>query len=141
MNIEKYHYTECGLDNIYIEVWVQEEADGEKTITVPRIIQLHQHIAKGVIEKKSKLNRKEVRFLRVELRLTQGELAERLGVTEKTVMQWEDGEKAITAAADKKLRIAVFAMLVEADSPAIKSPSKITLEIVENTWCRRQQAA
>lgn len=39
------------------------------------------------------MNREEIKALRVSLRLTQGEFAEKLGVDLNTVSRWETGTK------------------------------------------------
>ncbi len=32
-----YHYTECGLDNVFIKDMIQEDHGGEATITIPAV--------------------------------------------------------------------------------------------------------
>lgn len=46
----------------------------------------------------------ELKTLRKELRLTQSELAEKLGVTVHAVRKWEQGQRAIKGPALKILR-------------------------------------
>ena len=150
MKTKKYKYTECGLDNIYIEGLIQKEDDGgEQVITIPYIHELHDRIAKGVIDKAGKLNGKEIKFLRVELGLTQEKLAKKLKVSTGTISQWENGTRNISAVADKTLRIDVFAMLVDKKSPAISTPigtpvgtrKKITFKAEKSGYSRALSSA
>ena len=124
-----YHYTECGLDNVFIEdMKVVEDHAGEETITIHSIGLLHQVIAEGIVSLPSKMSGAELRFLRTEMGLTQEKLAEVLKVTPLTVSRWEREESPVKDAAEMLIRIMAVQRLeleVEMDVDAVSE--KVTL--------------
>ena len=65
-----YHYTESGLDNIYLLNGVHTIAeDGDTFTSINDLEQLHLQIAKTLVDKHSALAAKEFKFLRVELNM------------------------------------------------------------------------
>lgn len=102
---ERYHYTECGLDNVYIEgVEVVRDDTGEEVVRLPNIALLHRLIAKALIGKRGPLTGRELRFLRTEMGLTQAQLADIVQVDAQTVGRWERGETPIPGASDMLVR-------------------------------------
>jgi len=100
-----HHYTESGLDNIYLLNGVNSIEEDDDTFTsINDIEQLHLQIAKTLVDKHSPFEAKEFKFLRVELNLSQKALAELLGVDSQTVARWEKGETAIPRGSDVLLR-------------------------------------
>lgn len=86
-----YHYTECGLDNVWlVNGYHIEEIDGESFVSFESADELHRVIGKSLAEKAS-LAGSEVRFLRKELGMSQRMLADFLGSSEQTVSLWERG--------------------------------------------------
>ena len=84
-----YHYTECGLKNVWLTNGYQVcEFDGEKAVSITDAEQLHEVIGR-TLAAKSTLSAAEIRFLRKELGLSQKRLADLLGSTEQTVSLWE----------------------------------------------------
>src|SRR5215813_13342470 len=74
---QSYHYTESGWDNVYlenIELRVCEDC-GTVSPRIPRILQLHETIAKAIVSKPQPLTGAEIRFLRKQLRLKAKEFA------------------------------------------------------------------
>ncbi len=101
----RYHYTACGLDNVYIEgVEIVRDDHGEEVVKIPRIGVLHRLIAKALIDKRGPLDGRELRFLRTEMGMTQAGLAEILHVDAQTVGRWERGETPVQATADTLVR-------------------------------------
>ena len=101
-----YHYTECGLDNVFIEgTNMVEDHAGKATVTVPAIGLLHQVIAEGIVRLPSKMSGKELRFLRTEMGLTQEKLADILKVTLLTISRWEREETSIKDTAEMLIRL------------------------------------
>ncbi len=101
----RYHYTACGLDNVYIEgVEIVRDDHGEEVVKIPRIGVLHRLIAKALIDKRGPLDGRELRFLRTEMGMTQAGLAEILHVDAQTVGRWERGETPTQATADTLVR-------------------------------------
>ncbi len=61
---QRYHYTECGLDNVYLEnVDVRIcSSCGERSPIIPRIIELHATIGQAIALQNVPLAGKESRF-------------------------------------------------------------------------------
>jgi len=111
-----YHYTECGLDNIYLQNGYEEsELDGEAYISVESIDELHAVIGGLLVDKNAALCPNEFRFLRVELNLSQKALGNIIDVDSQTVARWEKGETKIPRASDIVLR-AFYLESLERDS-------------------------
>ena len=95
MEQTRYHYTECGLDNIYL-------VNGFDIVKTPRgaavnirnIEGLHRAIGQILVHEKQNLSGKEFRFLRHELNMTQQNLASVLRVSVQSVARWEKGKNA-----------------------------------------------
>lgn len=107
-----YHYTECGLDNVFIEgLDVVQDHGGEETIIIPAIGLLHRVIAEGIVTQGTKMSGRELRFLRSEMGYTQAKLAEILKVTLLTVGRWERDESPIKDAAEMLVRLMAVEVL------------------------------
>jgi putative transcriptional regulator len=103
---EPYHYRACGLDDIYlVSGYEMKKIDGEESINIKDVDGLHHAIALFLIEHKKTLKPKEVRFFRRQLKLTQVELANLMGVTDQTVARWEKGQVIIPDVSDRMLRM------------------------------------
>lgn len=101
-----YHYTECGLDNVFIEgMDVVSDHAGEDTLQIQAIGLLHSVIAEGIVMLPSKMSGKELRFLRTEMGLTQEKLADVLKVTLLTISRWEREETPIKDTAEMLIRL------------------------------------
>lgn len=104
--MKTYHYTECGLDNVFLEgMTVLEDHAGEETIVIHAIGLLHQVIAEGIVSLQSKMSGRELRFLRTEMGMTQENLAEILKVSPLTVSRWEREESPIKDTAEMLVRL------------------------------------
>ena len=103
-----YHYTECGLDNVYLHnIQIVSDIKGDETIKIPRINQLHNLIAQCLLDKKGVLSGSEIRFLRTNVGLLQTELSSLLGKEAQAVGRWERGEHPIDRTTDTLLRILI----------------------------------
>jgi putative transcriptional regulator len=101
----KYHYTESGLDNFYLENGFEiVSTERGRGVRFHDLEGLHAAIGRALIEETRPLTGKELRFLRVELLLSQAALASLLGVKELTVARWETGRTRIPAAVDAAVR-------------------------------------
>jgi len=105
-----HHYNESGLDNVYLE-------NGYTAIETPYGIGLairdtdglHKAIGLWLVDRPVPLNGAELRFLRIEMELTQRDLAGILGAKEQTLRIWEKGRgKSIPGPADRLLRAIYF---------------------------------
>jgi transcriptional regulator with XRE-family HTH domain len=86
----RYHYNECGLNNIcLVNVVVFECECGRRVPEIPAISELHRVIAFQLLKKPSLLVGEEIRFLRKLAGLNQRELAEIMGVDPTTPSKWE----------------------------------------------------
>jgi len=103
-----YHYKGTGLDNVYLTNGYREVKYGDEIATsVMDVEGLHKAIVAHLICQSSKLGGKEIRFLRNEINLPQGALAELLGVDVQTVANWEKSVHEINGAAERLLRLFV----------------------------------
>jgi DNA-binding transcriptional regulator YiaG len=107
----RYHYTESGLNNVWIESATFERDDsGEDTICIPAINDLHRVIAEGIVGK-SGMTGAELRFLRSEMGMSQAELGEILHKERLTVGRWERGENPIDENAETVIRLVAIERL------------------------------
>ena len=103
---EPYHYTACGLDNVYLlggyEVHQTDEGEG---VSIRDLDGLHRAIGLSLAQHKKFLQPKEFRWFRKQLDLTQSELASFLECDAQTVARWEKGENNMRGAADRLVRV------------------------------------
>lgn len=106
MHDEKYHYLECGLDDVYLLNGFKRHVSARgPSIAIRDVDKLHRAIGEYLCLKKKELNGKEIRFLRRELLMSQSMLARLLDVGEQTVHRWETGKTTMPRAADALLRL------------------------------------
>lgn len=87
---DRYHYTECGLDNIYLlNGFDYVETPRGTGITIKNQEGLHRAIGEMLARDKKALSGQEFRFLRHEVNLTQQDLAAIVGVNVQTVARLE----------------------------------------------------
>lgn len=102
----KYHYTESGLQNLWLEGVEVFKCDcGEKFAFIPRIQELHNLIGKILLEKEDQLSGREIRFLRKHMGLKAKDFAKELGVGNVTVSRWENGESSPSESIDRFIRL------------------------------------
>jgi len=109
----RYHYTECGLDNIYledIEVRVCPVC-GTESPRIPSITRLHDAIGRAIASQNVPLSGQEVRYLRKHLGLKAYEWAEYLRIDATTLSRWENGEQQIGTQSEALIRLLYFWML------------------------------
>jgi DNA-binding transcriptional regulator YiaG len=104
-NAERYHYTESGLDNIYLENGFEiVRTERGQGVRFHDLDGLHAAIGRALVEEARPLTGRELRVVRVELLLSQAALARLLGVKELPVARWENGRTLIPAAVDAAVR-------------------------------------
>jgi DNA-binding transcriptional regulator YiaG len=101
--MKMYHYTESGLDNIYLVNGFTLDKDG--TLFIEDIHGLHKFIAESLVYLARKLKGREIRYIRHYLDLSQKVFGEMLGVDYQTVHRWETGKSRITKMADRFIRV------------------------------------
>ena len=118
-----FHYTGCGLDNIYLSSGVNfRKADDEygNGYSINDADDLHKVLCLIVAMKPAVLSAREVKFLRIEADLSQKEVAAKLGVTDQMVSLWERDRQPVQRAASLVLRALVVEDLLDG-APSIKS--------------------
>lgn len=104
MTTERYHYTECGLDNVYLVSGFDFVSDGrEKEVVIQDLEGLHKAIGRYLLGK-ADLSGKEIRFLRHEMSMSQVTLADLLRVSEQAVARWEKGKTEVPKPAESIIR-------------------------------------
>ena len=125
-----YHYTECGLPNVWIEGCHVEDDAGEETIRIPKVRSLHRLISKGIVTSAGTLTGPELRYLRTEMGLTQTQLGELVHRERLTVSRWERGESTLDGATEAYIRIlASHKLELESCDPEVVSACcRLTVE-------------
>jgi putative transcriptional regulator len=103
---EPIRYAGCGLDNIWLSSGYDlDVVDGEDAITVHNIDGLHEAIGRFLTRRKKILSGKEIRFLRLQMDLTQSKLARLVGCDAQQVARYEKEENKMPGAVDRLLRM------------------------------------
>lgn len=106
MMTDRYHYTECGLDNVWLEGGFESvDLPSGKHLKIRDVEGLHKEIGRFLIDVKKNLTGKEIRFLRQEMLLSQANLAKLLEVAEQTVHRWEKAKAEIPKPAEALIRL------------------------------------
>jgi putative transcriptional regulator len=102
-----YHYRESGLDNIFlVDGFRRQQTSYGRGISIDNTEGLHRAIGQWLIDLPKPLNGAELRFLRLEMDLSQSQLAAIIGSTEQNVRRWEKARKrSISGPADRLLRV------------------------------------
>lgn len=101
-----HHFTECGLDNVYLVNGFRLEESAQGTIiSIEHLDGLIQAIAEHLVFARKTLNGREIRFLRHHLNLSQRALGTLLAVDEQTVARWEKGKTRVDGAAERMIRL------------------------------------
>ena len=111
--MNKYHYTECGLENVYLinGVEITKTKDGSEEIFIHDIHGLHKAIGKTLVFKRGLLAGNEIKFIRTTLDLSQTNLGRLLGLDYQSILGWEKNKTPISKTADHFLRIIFFSYL------------------------------
>lgn len=142
-----YHYTLCGLDNVWLENGYQiKETSYGQGVSVNDVDGLHEVIAYNVIMNSKRLTAHEIRYLRKEISLSQVGLAMALGVSENTIRGWENSRTRISSTANRFIRV-IYLAKIGKDTEVLKIIDKInqldddfnniTLSESNNHWTAR----
>lgn len=116
MSENLYHYTECGLDNVFLENGYETiDTKYGKATAVIDYKGLHKVIGEHLVYHTQKLNKNEIRFLRVQAMMSQNALAEFLDVSETTVRNWESSRAEMPGASQLLLK-ALYLECIKANS-------------------------
>ena len=101
-----YHYTLCGLDNVYLlDGYELISTDDGKDLIIHEADDLHVAIGRTIVLHDHALDGKEFRYLRKMLELTQSAIGGLFGVDAQTVARWEKGEHPVPMPADRLIRL------------------------------------
>lgn len=101
-----YHYTGCGLDDIYlVSGFKRHDTPYGAGVSIENLDELHLAIGAHIICNRKALSPKEFRFLRKNMNLTQDRMGQCMGVTGQTIARYEKGESEISGPADKLMRV------------------------------------
>ena len=141
-----YHYTECGLPNVYLKNgFTIEHIDGEDYTSIDDMNNLHVAIAQTIADSHAALRPTEFKFLRIELNLSQKMLGHRFGISEQTIARYEKGQSEIPRTTDAALRslfmeklektnsVSYFLDLLS-DAEAQQVAKEILLEEIDKRW-------
>lgn len=105
--MEKYHYTECGLDCVYlINGFTRHETDYGPGISFQNVSELHKVITRYIITAPHGIRGQEVRFLRGELDISQNDLGKLMGLEKLQILRYENKpDEAIPGTSDRVLRV------------------------------------
>jgi len=148
--MKEYHYTECGLDNIYLlnGFEINHTPNGEE-IFIHDINGLNKTIGIILISKPGLLSGKEIRFIRHMLDLSQKRLANIIGIDYQSVLRWEKNKGKISKTADRFIKMMFFSYIdprntdiyekineiADLDATEVHHKlAKITLEEVSKEW-------
>jgi DNA-binding transcriptional regulator YiaG len=141
-----YHYTECGLPNVYLKNgFTIEHIDGEDYTSIDDMNNLHVAIAQTIADSHTALRPAQFKFLRIELNLSQKMLGHRFGVSEQTIARYEKGKSDIPRTTDAALRSLFMEKLEKTNSvsyfldllsdvEAQQAAKEILLEEIDNHW-------
>jgi DNA-binding transcriptional regulator YiaG len=100
-----YHYTECGLDYVYLmDGFKVVETGHGPVVQIANASKLDRAIAMAVVGHQKRLTDQDVRFLRGLLDMTQEQLGRILGKDAQTVARWEKGKTELPPTEDIAIR-------------------------------------
>ncbi|HDL6960891.1 TPA: helix-turn-helix domain-containing protein [Yersinia enterocolitica] len=143
-----YHYTESGLTTVWLaNGYHYDVINGEQFTSIDDVDGLHRLIGKILVNRCKALVADEIRFIRVEMNMSQKVLATLLGVDIQTVARWEKGQTSLPRTADVALR-ALYAESIDetsdvghllrilVDSQVQQSMEKLVFEERGHVWQR-----
>ena len=106
MTRELHHYRECGLNNVFLLNGFTVKATRHgRAVSIDDMDGLHLAIGSHLAGEKRALTGAELRFLRVELGLSQKMLGILLGKSAQTVARWEKEQSRIDSTAERVVRM------------------------------------
>ncbi len=106
MKKKLYHYTDCGLNNVYlVNGFNTIETEYGVAVSINNMDGLHKSIGLFLISSIRDLPGDEIRFLRHEMLMSQRTLSSLLGVSEQEIRRWENGKIKIPKPSESLLRL------------------------------------
>ena len=138
MDDEKYHYRECGLEDVYlVNGFTRFKSARGTSIAIENIDMLHKAIGTYLCDRARELSGKEIKFLRRELMLSQERLAHLVGVKEQTVHRWEADKNRMPRSAEALLR-RLYLEQVESDNDSLRDLLKRIADLEDEIHHRRE---
>lgn len=110
---ENYHFTECGLDYVYLSgIPIFKCACGATTAKIPNMKDLLNTIGEAIVNKPTRLTGFEVRYLRKNVGLSATAFARYLAIDPATLSRWERNKRVIGKTSDLLVRLC-YAVLME----------------------------
>jgi putative zinc finger/helix-turn-helix YgiT family protein len=104
--IGKHHYTESGLQNVWLDgVEIFECKCGECFAFISCAQELHKLIAQILLKQENQLSGREIRFLRKHMGMKSKDFANELGVRPVTISRWESGDYPPSKSFDRFIRL------------------------------------
>jgi DNA-binding transcriptional regulator YiaG len=144
---EPFHYTGCGLKNIFLENgW---HIDADNNLYIEKISELHMAIAEHLVYLSRKLKGSEIKFVRDYMDLPIKELSNLIGETTQDIRALETGKLAINKSTDKLLKLILLGhinkqiKIREATSQMLyiksaKNSKKIIFIFCKNDWKHKE---
>jgi len=141
-----YHYTESGLENIYLKNgFVISEEEGEAFVSYTNFDGIQRAIAIAICTQTQWMSASQLKFLRKELNLSQTGLGQLIYCDRQSIARWEKGEIEVPHLADIMLRALYMesidkeihiSQLIQslADAEIADMQSKICLEEYKGEW-------
>lgn len=121
---ESYHYTECGLENIYLKnvTLLACEQCGEESLLLSKLLALHETIARGIALQPCALRGPDIRFLRRQLGYSAKRWASFLRIDISTLSRWENSQQEVGPQSDALIRLLYFRLLDESKGRMTADP-------------------
>ncbi len=136
--IDSHHYVESGLDNVHLQnIPVYKCGCGMKYPSILRVGYLNEKIGEALIEKRSLLSGKEIKFLRKNLYLSSKIFASMIGIGATTLSKWENEHQRHRDANDRLIRIVYMVYKViknDITQKILKKLSNIRLQQAESYY-------
>lgn len=131
--MSNHHYTECGLQNVYIDgLEFVTDDEGDRIVTIPAVNELHKCIALGIVTHKHGMDADELRFLRTEMGYTQSELASLVHHDRQSIGRWERAECEIDGSSEAIIRRLAIEKLSLSSRDGIDELSKYCVPTVSS---------
>ena len=92
--VDCYHYVECGLDYVYLQNgYTVEETEWGRATSVVNPDGLHRLIGERIVESGARITGQELKFIRVQMDMTQKHLGEILGYSDRQPIATQESRK------------------------------------------------
>jgi putative transcriptional regulator len=148
-----YHYKESGLDNVWLTNGYRiHETEYGAGVSIECVDDLHRAMAASIVDSPNEITGAELRFLRIELDLSQRRLGDLMHSDEQTVRRWEKARtKPIKGPGERMIRVVYKAIVSDkgikrmvqrlSDLDEIHTRGKIVFKETQKGWQPEERAA